>query len=248
MDFLDKLFGTFDKSNFVQIRLSGEIPEEEEKSFLPTMGAKKSLTMWDIEKVLTHVENSAKLLGVIISLSELRIGFARANLIRQRLSEIRASGKKVIVHLESGGNIEYLIASAADKIYMTPWGTLNLIGLKAEVTFYKDALDKIGVSANMKGFGEYKSAAETFTRDSMSTPHKEMMDSILDDLQTQLEGHISKGRGITPKEVKNLIDNGPYMTDIAQDNALIDGVCYETQLEENISILLQADLSVVKAG
>ncbi|MEM7008562.1 MAG: signal peptide peptidase SppA, partial [Thermodesulfobacteriota bacterium] len=44
------------------------------------------------------------------------------------------------------------------------------------------------------------------------------------------------------------IDNGPYMTDIAQDNALIDGVCYETQLEENISILLQADLSLVKAG
>ena len=164
MDFIDTLFGSLSKVNFVEIDLSGEIPEEEEKSLLPTIGAKKKFTLWDIEKILTGIENNPKILGAIVKLSELRVGFARANLIRQRLLDLRARGKKIIVNLQSGGNIEYLIASSADAIYVAPWSMLNLIGIKAEVTFYKDALDKIGVLAHMKGFGEYKSASEAFNQ------------------------------------------------------------------------------------
>jgi hypothetical protein len=48
MDFIDTLFGSLSKVNFVEIDLSGEIPEEEGKSLLPTIGAKKKLTLWDI--------------------------------------------------------------------------------------------------------------------------------------------------------------------------------------------------------
>jgi len=162
MDFIDTLFGSLGKVNFVEIDLNGDIQEEEEKSILPTIGAKKKFTLWDIERTLTEIENNSQILGAIIKLSELRVGFARANLIRARLIELRAKGKKIIVYLQSGGNVEYLIASSADEIYLPPWSMLNLIGLKAEVTFYKDALDKIGVMAHMKGFGEYKSVYKGF--------------------------------------------------------------------------------------
>ncbi len=103
MDFIDTLFGSLSKVNFVEIDLSGEIPEEEEKSLLPTIGAKKKFTLWDIEKILTGIENNPKILGAIVKLSELRVGFARANLIRQRLLDLRARGKKIIVNLQSGG-------------------------------------------------------------------------------------------------------------------------------------------------
>jgi len=248
MDFIDTLFGSLSKVNFVEIDLSGEIPEEEEKSLLPTIGAKKKFTLWDIEKILTGIENNPKILGAIVKLSELRVGFARANLIRQRLLDLRARGKKIIVNLQSGGNIEYLIASSADAIYVAPWSMLNLIGLKAEVTFYKDALDKIGVLAHMKGFGEYKSASEAFTRDSMSEPHREMINSIIGDLEDQLEEFISEGRGISTKEVKSLIDQGPYLADRAYEASLIDGVLYEGDLEERTCELIGTKLHLIKAG
>ncbi len=248
MDFVDTLFGSLSKVNFVEISLDGEVREEEEKSLLPTIGAKKKLTLWDIERTFTEIEDNPRLLGAIIKLSELKIGFARANLIRARLLELRAKGKKIVIYIESGGNIEYLIASCADEIYIPPWSMLNLIGLKAEVTFYKDALDKIGVLAHMKGFGEYKSASETFTRDSMSKPHREMINSILDDLQNQLEGFISQGRNLNPKEVKKLIDEGPYLADRACEGSLVDGVLYESGLEDKVSELVGRKLYLIKAG
>lgn len=248
MDFVDNLFSAFEKANFVEIHLSGEISEEEEKSLLPSIGAKKKLTLWDIEKILTAIENSPKHIGAIIKISDLAIGFARANLIRSRLAELREKGKKIMVYFESGGNVEYLIASAADKIYTPPWATINLIGLKAEITFYKDALDKLGVMAHMKGFGEYKSASETFTRNSMSKPHNEMINSIIGDLQEQLEDFISEGRGISSQKVKSLIDAGPFLPEKANDASLIDGILYETDIDQEASRLTDTKINLIPSG
>lgn len=248
MDFVDRMFNSFGKANFVAISLRGEISEESEKSLLPQIGAKKNLTLWDVEKVLSGIENSPIVKGAIIKISDLQLGFARANLIRAKLLDLKAQGKKIIVYLESGGNIEYLIASAADRAYIAPWAMLNLIGLKAEVTFYKDALDKIGVMAHMKGFGEYKSASETFTRNSMSKPHKEMINSILDDLEEQLEQYIAEGRGISSKDLKTLINNGPYMADKAKEHSLVDGILYESDIEEEVSRLTGIKLKLIQGG
>ena len=248
MDFIDKIFGSLGQVNFVELELEGEIAEEEEKSLLPSIGTKKRLTLWDIERIISGIESNPQILGIVVKITDLRIGFARANLIRSRLQDLRVLGKKVIVYFESGGNVEYLIASCADSIYVSPWSMLNLIGLKAEVSFYKDVLDKIGVQAHMKGFGEYKSASETFTRDSMSKPNKEMINSILGDLENQLEQYITLGRNIDSKKVKALVDQGPYLAQRALEASLVDGVLYESDLDEKASELAGAKAHFLKAG
>ena len=148
--------------------LKGEIPEEEERGLIPFWGGRRRLTFGEIERTLISAGRST--------------GLGR-------------SGKRVFVYIESGGNVEYLIASGGERIYMPPWSMLNLIGLGAEVTFLRDLLDKLGVAARLKGYGEYKSSAETFTRSSISPAHREMLDSLLGSLRTQLETYISEGRG-----------------------------------------------------
>ncbi|HET7290746.1 MAG TPA: S49 family peptidase, partial [Thermodesulfobacteriota bacterium] len=182
--------------------MRGEIPEEEDKGFIPFFGGERRLTFGEIERILASIERSAGIAGVIVSIGELRIGLSRANSLRRRLLTLRKNGKRVIVYIESGGNVEYLIASAGESVYMPPWSMLNLVGLGAEVTFLKDLLDKLGVSARLKGYGEYKSAAETFTRSSISGAHREMVDSILGSLRTQLEACISEGRGAKVADVR----------------------------------------------
>lgn len=247
MSILDRILGMFFNYNFLEIELTGQIPEEKEQSFLPFMSRNRKLTLWEVEKLLTYVENDAGIEGVIIKLSELGVGLGRANGIRERLRALREKGKRVIVYLESGGNVEYLIASSGESIYIPPWGMLNLIGLKAELTFYKDALSKLGVKAYMKGLGEYKSAAETFTRDSMSEPHREMIDSLTGDLEAQLELSISEGRGIGAGEVKRLVDQGPYTARGAFECGLTDGVAYETELEDLIRESCGIKIKTIKA-
>jgi len=248
MDFIDRVFETFAKTDFVEISLRGDLPEEEEKSLIPQIGAKKKLTLWDIERILSGIEYDNSITGVIVRISDLQIGFARANLIRTRLLDLKVHGKKIIAYIESGGNLEYLIASSANSIYIAPWAMLNLIGLKAEVTFYKEALDKIGIVAQMKGFGEYKSASETFTRDSMSEPHREMINSIIGDLEDQLENYISEGRGISPGKLKSLIDNGPYMADKAKELSLVDDILYESDLLEEASKITGTKPHITRGG
>ena len=218
--------------NFVKLDLRGELPEEEDKGLIPFFGGDRKLTFAEIERVLVSIERSSAIAGVMVSISELRIGLPRANSLRRRLISLRRSGKKVLVYLESGGNVEYLIASGGEGIYMPPWSMLNLIGLGAEVTFLKDLLDRLGVSARMKGYGEYKSAAETFTRSSISGAHREMVDSILGSLRTQLESCISEGRGAKIADVRAVIDRGPFIASSAVAEGLIDGTAYESEMEE----------------
>ncbi|MGH7891705.1 MAG: hypothetical protein ACREN0_05490, partial [Thermodesulfobacteriota bacterium] len=111
----------FRRYNFLSLDLRGEIPEEEEKGLLPFFGRGRKLTFGEIEKILSYAERSDGVTGVIVAIRELRIGPARANSLRRRLLGLRRNGKRVFVYLESGGNIEYLIASAGDYICMPPW-------------------------------------------------------------------------------------------------------------------------------
>ena len=222
----------FRRYNFLSLDLRGEIPEEEEKGLLLFFGRGRKLTFGEIEKILSYAERSDGVTGVIVAIRELKIGLARANSLRRRLLGLRRNGKRVFVYLESGGNIEYLIASAGEYICMPPWAMLNLVGLGAEVTFFKDLLEKLGISARLRGYGEYKSAAETFTRDSMSQAHREMVFSIIGDLETRLEEALSEGRGLNPADMKAVIDRGPFVPETALAEGLIDGTAYESEIDD----------------
>lgn len=234
MTFVDRILKSIIKFDFIKFELRGEIPEEEEKSPFPFFGGPRNLTQGEIEMALAASVYDDGIKGVFLVISDLRIGLGRANAIRKSITALRGAGKKAYVYIESGGNVEYLIATAAEKIFLPPWAMLNLIGLNAEVTFFRDSLDKLGINAQMTGFGKYKSAAETFTRDSMSAPHREMMDSIIGDLGAQLEEAISKGRGMEPADVKKLIDSGPFVSEWALDAGLIDGIAYGDEIENLI--------------
>lgn len=218
--------------NFLDIELSGDIPEEPAKKMLGFIGGEGPLSSGDVERILTGAERTENILGVIVRIKTLNIGVGRANSLRKRLAELKAAGKKIIVYLEDCGNVEYLIASAADRIYVSPWATLNVVGLAAEVSFFKDTLSKLGIDAQIKGLGDYKSAKDTFTRDSMSTAHREMMESLLGSLSSELELAISKGRGIGLAEVRNKVDRAPYTAREAIAENFVDEIVYEDDIKD----------------
>ncbi|MCC6713343.1 MAG: signal peptide peptidase SppA [Candidatus Dadabacteria bacterium] len=218
--------------NFLDLELSGDIPDEPGKKMLGFIGGEPPLSMGDVERVLAGAGQAENIRGVILRIKTLNIGIGRANSIRGHLAELKAAGKKIIVYLEDCGNVEYLPASIGDKIYVSPWATLNLVGLAAEVSFFKDTLSKLGIDARIKGLGEYKSARDTFTRDSMSPAHREMMESILGSLSDGLERAVAEGRGMSPGEVKEKIDRAPYTAKEAVAENLIDGVAYEGDIRD----------------
>lgn len=170
---------------------------------------------------------------MVLHIDHLRLSFAQAQELREAMQWFRSQNKRIICHITGPNNIGYYIAVAADSILLPPVSELNLIGLRAELTFYAGTMEKLGIAADMVRIGEYKTAPEAFTRESSSDENRERTNRILDDLYAQFVAGIADGRGMTPDKVRNLIDRGPFTSKDALDLGLIDGLSYRDRIVED---------------
>ena len=69
------------------------------------------------------------------------------------------------------------MASATDKIFISPEDSLDLKGLAAESMFFKHTLDKVGVKADVIHAGKYKDAGDVLTQTSMSPETREVLNN-----------------------------------------------------------------------
>jgi protease-4 len=173
--------------------------------------------------------------GLILRFRDLGVGPGKANELRRAIAEFRESGKPIVAFLESAGNADYWVASAADRIVMPESGSLMISGLSAEVTFYKGLFDKLGVEPDYLQVGEYKGAAEPYTRTEMSPEFREELTEVLSDEFELLIQAIADGRKLEPDAVRELIDNGPYTAAKAREVGLIDDLAYPDQVESSLA-------------
>jgi protease-4 len=180
-----------------------------------------------------------------LQLDGVAIGWGKLDELRHALADFRSGGKKVYAYLETGDSKDYLLATACDEICLPEAGWLMLTGMRAEMMFYKDLFDKIGVKADMLQMGDFKGAAEPYTRSSMSPQLRKQMESVVDDyfdkslVETIVQGRFAKK--LTSEQVKKLIDGGPYTAKAAKEAGLIDRVTYPEQFQDDLKAALGAE-------
>ena len=113
---------------------------------------------------LDKAANDEKIAGVILRIHDPLDRLGEDETFRKGIARIQARGKKVHAWLADASNMDYVLASACDEVVMPEPGTLMLVGVRAKVSFYKKLFDLIGVKAEMLRVGEFKSAAEPYTR------------------------------------------------------------------------------------
>ena len=207
-----------------------EAPPEEQDTSLRSLLHPQGPDLLSVLSLLRWAREDDQLQAVILSFSDFDIGWARLQSLRRSLLSLRQAGKQVWVYLAEGGMRAYYLASAADTIVMAPAGHLAVTGLAAEAMFFKGALDKLGIEAQVTQAGQYKAAGEPFTRESMSPAHREMMNTLLDDLYDQLVGDIAHDRRKTKAAVRRLIDQGLFLAREAMSEGLVDHIGYEDEL------------------
>ena len=200
------------------------------------------LEMSQLERTLRIAKSDKDVAGVLIRLKGIKFGMGRLQEIRDAIIDFRKSGRIVACYITYCSTGDYIVASACDAIYMHPSADVRLVGLKFELSFYRDVLDKLGIRAELDHFGEYKSASEAFTRKGMSEKHRENMNAILDDLYDQLTTDIATARGWTPETVKVKVDSGPFTANQAIKSKIVDRLLYEDQLEHAIKKLVKRDV------
>ena len=154
--------------------------------------------------------------------------------IRDAVLDFKKSGKPVYAYLEYGGDKEYYLAAAADRVFLLPSSPLDLKGIATYAVFLRGTLDKIGAYPDMRHIGDYKTAMNQLTEKGYTRAHKEMDESIDRDLFDQLVRGIADGRKKSEAEVRALIDQGPFLPEDALRAGLIDDVAYEDQVEDKL--------------
>ncbi len=205
------------------------------------------IQMDEIEKTLKIAKRDREVAGALIKIGGSRYGIGRLQEIRDTILDFKASGKKVIGYMTNCSTGNYLIASVCDRIVLHPSGEVRLIGLRSETSFYKGLLDKLGIRADLEHIGEYKSASDIFTREEMSEAHREVQNTILDDLYDQLTQSIADKQSWTQNDVKSLIDQGPFTAKQALAHGIVDRLAYRDELKDIAKDLTGKNCRLVKA-
>lgn len=162
--------------------------------------------------------------AVVLTFDDMTLGLGQLEEVRAAIQGLRTAGKKVYVHTGSMTTFVYALLSAGDYLSVEPQSMLWLTGIYGESLYVKDLLDKIGIQADFMHMGDYKSAAETLTRTGPSDPAAENVNWLLDGYYDSLVRMIGSSRNMTPEQVRNLVDGGPYMAEQALAEGLIDAI------------------------
>jgi protease-4 len=157
--------------------------------------------------------------------------------LRDAVMEFRKSGKTVVAFLEYGGDREYYLASAADRVFLLPTSPLDLTGVASYEVFLRGTLDKIGAYPDFRHIGDYKTAVNQLTETSMTPAHREMSESLNRDMYEQMVHGIAAARKKTEAEIRALLDQGPFLPEDALRAGLVDDLAYEDQLDDRVAQL-----------
>jgi protease-4 len=183
---------------------------------------------------LERMAGAPDLRGVIIRVSDLRAGMATVQSLRAAIAELRGRGVRVLAYLPDADLRTFYLATAADEIVMPPSAFWHVAGLRAEITFLRDALDRVGLRPEFERIAEYKTAADPLMRSQMSDAHREMLDSVLGGVLDEIVHDVAQARELDPKAVRAAMDHAPLSAEDALGGGLIDAVAYEDELGERL--------------
>lgn len=195
----------------------------------------------DLLNVLELAAKDAKISNVLLQLDSFGgAGMSTIEELRAAITAFKASGKPVYAYASAYGQAQYLIASAADKIFMDPEGLVLIEGLGSYRNYYKNTFERFGVDVYLFRVGTYKSAAETYVRADMSPEDREARSYYLGSLWAEVLDMIASSRKLGVEAVdayiqryhEVLIANGGDGAKAAVAAGLVDELMTRKQLRE----------------
>ncbi len=229
------------RADYVLFELSGPLPERTPQRpwylALPSFG-RAPLSVESLHQALRQIALDRDVRGALFLVKGAHLSLAQAQTLADLFERFRgwnreldpeAAAKEIVVFLETCGNAEYMMAAAADRIYVSPRSDWMVLGLRAQPLFLADALRKIGVRAEVVKVAPWKTAFDTLERSEISPAHQEQLERLLGGWYAELVTAISRGRDISEERVRAAIDSAPLTADEAVELGLIDGAAYEDQ-------------------
>jgi protease-4 len=217
------------------LRVGGDLTEIAPADVVGYLRGVKAPTVRSIVDNLRKARVDSRVHGIVLKPTGFSSPFwGKVQEIRDAVLEFKKSGKPVYAYVEYGGDREYYLATAADKVFLMPSAALDLTGVATYELFLRGTLDKIGAYPDLHHIGDYKTAVNTFTEKGYTAAHKEMDESLNRDLYEQIVRGIADARKLNEADVRRLLDDGPFLPEQAVKSGLVDDVAYEDEVDDKL--------------
>ena len=217
------------------LRPGGAMQEAPPDDFVGQLVGRDRATVRGLVDSLRLAKRDPRIANVLLMPSTLDSPFwGKVQELRDAILDFRTSGKRVIAFLEYGGDREYYLASAADKIFLLPTSPLDVTGVVSYEVFLRGALDTLAAYPDFLHVGEYKTAVNQFTETRFTRAHREMSESLNRDMYEQLVRGLAEARHKSVADVRALLDEGPFAPEAALRHGLVDGLAYDDQLDDRV--------------
>ena len=217
------------------LRVGGDLSELAPADVVGLLRGVRTPTVRSVVESLRKAKKDSRIRAVLVKPTGFTSPYwGKVQEIRDAMLDFKKSGKPLYAYLEYGGDREYYLATAADKVYLMPSTSLDLVGVATYELFLKGTFDKIGAIPDFHRIGDYKTAVNTFTQTGYTPAHKEMDEALNRDLFNQIVGGIAAGRKKNETEIRQLIDEGPFLPEDALRAGLVDDVQYEDQVNTKL--------------
>ncbi|NLN35984.1 MAG: signal peptide peptidase SppA, partial [Candidatus Cloacimonetes bacterium] len=185
------------------------VPEYSEIMPINWFGMKEMNSMQGLVAKIRAAKNDKRIEGILIEPMGVQISYASLNELELAIQDFKTSGKPVVAFGDMRSQGDYILASFADQVYMDPSASAGLLltGSSANVTFYKELFDKIGIKMHVIQAGEFKGAGEPYSQTSLSEGTRANIAEALSDRFNLLVDGIAKRRSITTDDVLAVYNN-----------------------------------------
>jgi len=181
----------------------------------------------ELFRVIEKAANDIKINGIILNISAIsELSVDSRDLLwelRSAMEQFKAHGKKICAFISNADIDIYCLASVADRIVMDELGTLSMLGYSVNRSYVQHSLEKLGIGVRELRYLEYKSASETYTRDSMSDADRRQYSDYLDDIFNLTRSTLKTARNWTDEEFDAVLNRDfLYSARSAQNRNLVD--------------------------
>ncbi len=257
--FAISFFGSFNKlgkssnipSNaWLSLDLSGIVSDYNEYS-MPQFLESQSESARDVIDKVIHAASDKRIKGILIEPGFMQINQANLAEIGKAIEVFKKSQKPVVAYSSMMSQADYLLCAMADSLWMeaSASGGIILEGVSANVLFYKEALQKLGIKMHVMQAGEFKGAGEPYTRTDLSPGAKENMDKVLLSRYQLLINQIAKNRNLPFDKVKDILENREELFisgKAAMDYGLVDNTASYDDFLQHFGINQESILSLKK--
>jgi protease-4 len=231
-------------NSILTIKLNGPVPEKTNNAAANPYAFETDdiVGLMDMIKGIERAKDDDDIKGIYIDTPIPSLNFASLAALRKAIEDFKESGKFVIAYADYYSESGYYLASVADKVYLNPVGQVDFNGFVAQIPFFKEMLDKIGVKYEIFYAGDFKSATEPYRLNKMSDNNRQQTREYINDVYRNYLTDLSASRKITVSELRKLADE--LLIQDAEDAVkyqLVDSLMYKDMLLANMSERLGLD-------